>query len=157
MSSFTYRIISFLSIFYVLILSILQVLNEARVFSYLHVICCLALLISFKYSSKYYIIILKVWCSLLFISGILILLSSILYLISGNGNKISYTGNLLALFFVLLAAVLFKNRNLFYNPDGRSLWLRSNTSRICNSFFTKASQQQVRSCEAFLTHLSSFS
>lgn len=115
MSSFTYRIISFLSIFYVLILSILQVLNEARVFSYLHVICCLALLISFKYSSKYYIIILKVWCSLLFISGILILLSSILYLISGNGNKISYTGNLLALVFVFLAAVLFKNRNLFYN------------------------------------------
>lgn len=121
MSPFAYRIISFLSIFYILILSIFQVVKEVRVFSYIHIICCVALLISFKYSSKYYIIILKVWCTLLLISGILVLLSSILYLISGNGNKISYTGNLLALFFVLLAAVLFKNRNLFYNPDGRSL------------------------------------
>lgn len=115
MSKFTYRIVSFLAIFYVLVLSIFQLLSEVRGFSIIHIICCVVLLVSFRYSHKIYMIVLKIWSSILFISGSLILLSSCLYLLTGNSNKISYNGNILAAIFVLIAVVLYKYRDLVYD------------------------------------------
>ena len=107
----------FLAIFYVLILSIFQLFKEVRGFSIIHIICCVVLLVSFKYSHRLYIIVLKIWSGILFISGSLILLSSCLYLLTGNSNKISYTGNILAVTFVVIALVLYKYRDLAYDEN----------------------------------------
>jgi len=119
MSKFTYRIVSFLAIFYVLVLSIFQLLSEVRAFSIIHIICCVALLISFRYRLKLYLIILKIWCIILFVSGFLVLLSSILYFTSGNGDKISVSGNVLAVIFTFISVVLFKYRDKFVTTKNR--------------------------------------
>lgn len=96
------------SLFLGIVMNTLQLINELRVFSIVHILMCLFIIIFLKLSYKYFRLLLKVWSVLLLVSGGFVLFSTVLYLLSGAINKISIEGNILSIISFLLGLYLFK-------------------------------------------------
>lgn len=103
-----YKYLLFAALTYIFVMSILQLISEFRIFSFCHILLCIAIVVSMYISFRYFKIILKTWGSLLIISGGLIILSSLMYLLAGAIEKISLEGNAIGVINFLLGIFLYK-------------------------------------------------
>ena len=89
-------------------MSTLQLVSKIRVFSIIHILLCISIVVAANFSANIFEILIKLWSVLLLFSGGMILLSTIFYLLSGALNKISVEGNILGVIYFAIGIVLYR-------------------------------------------------
>ena len=79
-----------------------------RVFSIIHIMISILIIILSKYSYMYFRLLIKLWAALLIFSGGMVLLSIVFYLLSGALNKISIEGNILSVINFVIGIILYR-------------------------------------------------
>lgn len=103
-----YRYGLFTSLLLVVIMSALQLINEMRIFSIVHILLGISIGAVSNYSYKYFRLLIKLCAVLLIFSGGMILLSTVFYLLSGALNKILVDGNILGAIYLVIGIVLYR-------------------------------------------------
>lgn len=103
-----YRYFLFSALLLIMIMSTLQLVSKIRVFSIIHILLCISIVVAANFSANIFEILIKLWSVLLLFSGGMILLSTIFYLLSGALNKISVEGNILGVIYFAIGIVLYR-------------------------------------------------
>lgn len=103
-----YSYLLFSTLLLIIIMSSIQLINQIRAFSIIHILLSISIVITANYSFRYFSLLVKLWAGLLMISGGMILLSSVLYLMSGTIDKISIEGNILGAIYFGVGFILYR-------------------------------------------------
>lgn len=103
-----YKSIFYIALIYIFSMSLLELLSGIRIFSILHLVMCLTIVVFMVTSYKYLKYSLKIWTILLMFSGGMVLLSTMFYLVSGTLDKISLLGNIFGAVNFIIGIVLHR-------------------------------------------------
>ena len=103
-----YRYFLFCIMLLIMIMCILQLARETRLFSIIYILLIMSIVISANYSFIYFEKLTKILALLMIASGGMILLSTIIYLLTGAQFKISIEGNIIGLITFGNGFVLYK-------------------------------------------------